>query len=89
MGRNHGLLRIYADKTDGRLLGAAMLSPRGEHLAHLLSWCIEKEMTVFDLIRMPFYHPVIEEGLQNALYALARNVDLRPEGIPELVPLAR
>lgn len=86
MGRNRGLLRIYGDKTDGRLLGAALLSPRGEHLAHLLSWCIEKEMTVFDLIRMPFYHPVIEEGLQNALYALARNVETHPKGIPELVP---
>ena len=43
-------------------------------------------MTVFDAIRMPYYHPVIEEGLQNALYALARNVDHRPEVIPELTP---
>ena len=87
MGRNRGLLRIYGDKSDGRLLGASLLSVRGEHLGHLLAWCIEKEMTVFDLIRMPFYHPVIEEGLQNALYALARNVDQRPEGIPELTPV--
>ncbi len=88
MGRNRGLLRVYGDATDGRLLGAAMLAPHGEHLAHLLAWCIEKEMTVFDLIRMPFYHPVIEEGLQNALYALARNVENHPEGVPELTPAA-
>jgi dihydrolipoamide dehydrogenase len=84
MGRNRGLLRIYGDAKDGRLLGAAMLAPRAEHLGHLLAWCIEKEMTVFDLIRMPFYHPVIEEGLQNALYDLARHVENRPEGVPEL-----
>jgi dihydrolipoamide dehydrogenase len=42
-------------------------------------------MTVFDLLRMPFYHPVVEEGLQNALYDLAGKVEGRPEGVIELV----
>ncbi len=85
MRRNAGILRLYGDKATGRLLGAAMAAPRGEHLAHLLAWCLERGLTVHDLIRMPFYHPVIEEGLQNALYDLAGQVGGRPEDVPELV----
>jgi len=85
MGKNYGLLRVYGEKAGGKLLGAAMAVPHGEHLAHLLAWCIEREMTVFDLLRMPFYHPVVEEGLQNALYDLAAKVEGRPEGVIELV----
>lgn len=84
MLRNAGLLRLYGDRRDGRLLGAAMVAPHGEHLAHLLAWSIHQQLTVFDLLTMPFYHPVIEEGLQNALYDLAGKIERRPEGLLEL-----
>lgn len=70
MGKNKGVLRVYADKDSGLLRGAALIGPRGEHLAHLLAWCIQLGLTVFDVLRLPFYHPVIEEGLQAALYDL-------------------
>ncbi|HEU0153002.1 MAG TPA: dihydrolipoyl dehydrogenase [Arenimonas sp.] len=73
--RNQGLLRVYAARADGRLLGAELCAPSGDHLAHLLALAIDRELTVFDLLRMPFYHPVIEEGLRTALRALARQVD--------------
>lgn len=86
MGKNRGILRVYGDKRDGRLLGAAMTAPKGEDLAHLLAWSIEQDLTVFDLLRMPFYHPVIEEGLQNALYDLAAQVEQQPASPVELVP---
>ncbi|PLX34927.1 MAG: dihydrolipoyl dehydrogenase [Hyphomicrobiales bacterium] len=87
MQKNAGLLRIYGDTSDGRLLGAAMTAPRGEHLAHHLAWAIEQKLTVWDLLAKPFYHPVIEEGLQNALNDLASKVGGRPEGLVE-VPFA-
>ena len=67
MGRNKGLLRLYARKIDGRLLGAAMAAPGGEHIAHLLAWSIEQNLTVRDLAAMPYYHPVLEEVLQGAV----------------------
>jgi len=67
MLREDGFLRFYADGATGGLLGAAMIAPQGEHIAHLLAWSIQKGMTVFDLLEMPFYHPVIEETLQAAL----------------------
>lgn len=67
-----------------------MIAPRGEHLAHLLAWAIAQRMTVGDMLRMPFYHPVIEEALQAALYDLYGKVEARNAGpITELAVLAR
>ncbi|MBI3524372.1 MAG: dihydrolipoyl dehydrogenase [Betaproteobacteria bacterium] len=65
--RNQGLLHVYADIVTGRLLGAEMLAPEAEHLAHLLAWALQNKMTVAQMLEMPFYHPVIEEGLRTAL----------------------
>ncbi|HLP81592.1 MAG TPA: FAD-dependent oxidoreductase, partial [Nitrosomonas sp.] len=69
--RNEGMLRLYAQADSGRLLGAEMCVPAGEHLAHLLALAIDRSLTVQELLRMPFYHPVLEEGLRTALRHLA------------------
>ena len=67
MLRNRGLLHVYADIATGLLVGAEMIGPDVEHLAHLLAWAIQAQMTVTRALEMPFYHPVIEEGLRTAL----------------------
>ncbi len=72
--RNRGLLNVYGDPATGRFLGAEMLAPAAEHLAHLLAWALQNEMTVAQMIRMPFYHPVFEEGLRTALHRLDSNL---------------
>lgn len=72
---NHGMLRVYANRVDGRLLGAEMCAPRGEHLAHLLALAIANRQTVQGLLGMPFYHPVFEEGLRTALRDASRQLD--------------
>jgi len=69
-----GLLRIHADRKTGSLLAAEMCAPGAEHLAHLLALAVEAEMTVADMLAMPFYHPVLEEGLRSALRDLAKDV---------------
>ncbi|ABI59875.1 MULTISPECIES: dihydrolipoyl dehydrogenase [Nitrosomonas] len=68
---NRGALRVYAAANDGRLLGAEMCAPAGEHFAHLLALAIDQSLSVWDLLRIPFYHPVLEEGLRTALRNLA------------------
>jgi len=78
MMRDHGVIRIYADRKKGKLLGTEMVAPGGEHLVHLLAWSIQQELTVFDLLTMPFYHPTIEETLHTALLDLA-NADEHKE----------
>lgn len=62
-----GMLRIYGDKKSGVILGAEMFGPSAEHIAHLLAWVIEQNLTVNKVLSFPFYHPVIEEGLRTAL----------------------
>ncbi|HET6599326.1 MAG TPA: FAD-dependent oxidoreductase, partial [Burkholderiaceae bacterium] len=68
---NRGILRIHADAHDGRLLGAQMCAPAGEHMAHLIALALERSLGVHDMLRMPFYHPVLEEGLRSALRDLS------------------
>ncbi|RRQ22160.1 dihydrolipoyl dehydrogenase [Thiohalobacter thiocyanaticus] len=87
MGRNRGVLRVYADKRDGRILGATFVAALAEHLGHLLSWAIAQELTVFDLLKLPFYHPTMEEGLQAALYDLKGRFDVEFDHPVELRPL--
>ncbi|MEZ4741997.1 MAG: dihydrolipoyl dehydrogenase [Bdellovibrionota bacterium] len=74
MAKNKGLLKVYGGKQDGKILGAEMLAPSGEHLGHLLAWSIQQKLTVFDMLKMPFYHPVVEEGLRTALRDLSHKV---------------
>lgn len=88
MANNKGVIRVYADKASGKMLGAEMICVRGENLGHLLAWCIQMEMTVGDMLRMPFYHPVMEEALQAALNDLYSKVDAKNAGpITELETL--
>lgn len=87
MGRNRGVLRVYADKQDGRILGATFVAAMAEHLGHLLCWAIAQGLTVFDLLKLPFYHPTMEEGLQAALYDLKGRFDVALEYPVELRPV--
>ncbi|SBS32285.1 Dihydrolipoyl dehydrogenase [Marinomonas aquimarina] len=78
-----GLIRLYADKTSKRLLGGEMIAPRGEHLLHQLAWAHQLNVEVADILRLPFYHPNIEEGVRVALRELAKQ--LYDEPVEEVV----
>ena len=80
MAKNRGIIRVYADKASGKLLGGEMICAKGENLAHLLAWCIQMDLTVGQLLQMPFYHPVMEEALQAALNDLYAKVDKKNDG---------
>ena len=67
MLKNRGMLRVYARRSAGRFLGAEMAGPAMEHIAHLLAWALQQELTIDQMLQMPFYHPVVEEGLRTAL----------------------
>jgi dihydrolipoamide dehydrogenase len=75
MLKNTGLLRVYADARNGRFLGAEMVGPRAEHIGHLLAWAHQSRMTIADMLGMPFYHPVVEEGLRTALRDACRQLN--------------
>jgi dihydrolipoamide dehydrogenase len=67
MLKNKGLMHLYADRQSGLFLGSEFIGPHAEHLAHLLSWSHQQKMTIPQMLEMPFYHPVIEEGLRTGL----------------------
>ena len=79
MLRNKGLLHVYGEHGTGRFLGAEMMGPNVEHIAHLLAWAHQQQMTISQMLDMPFYHPVIEEGLRTALRDLNAKLHLGPE----------
>ena len=74
--RNQGILKVYAEQGSGLFLGAEMFGPAAEHLGHLLAWAAQQRMTVADMLDMPFYHPVIEEGLRSALQDVQHKLNL-------------
>ncbi|HEX7388325.1 MAG TPA: dihydrolipoyl dehydrogenase [Castellaniella sp.] len=67
MLRNQGVLRVYMQRAGGLFLGAEMVGPDAEHVAHLLAWALQMKLTVPDMLKLPFYHPTIEEGIRTAL----------------------
>jgi len=85
MRKNKGLLRVYAEQGTGLFLGAEMVGPAAEHIAHLLSWAVQAKMTVPQMLDMPFYHPVIEEGVRTALRNLNANLRFGPDIIQHCI----
>ncbi|MCX2759588.1 dihydrolipoyl dehydrogenase [Vibrio sp. Sgm 22] len=81
MLRNKGILHVYGEQGTGRFLGAEMMGPNAEHLAHLLAWAHQNKMTISEMLDMPFYHPVIEEGVRTALRDLNAKLHLGPETV--------
>ena len=67
MGVNCGLLHIYGCKQTDKILGASMVGPDAEYIAHILAVAITNDLSVKDVLETPFYHPTILEGLRTAL----------------------
>lgn len=76
---NQGLLRVYGECNTGRFLGAEMIGPRAEHLAHLLAWSYQSNLLVSEILERPFYHPVIEEGVRTAMRNLNYALEMGPK----------
>lgn len=85
MERHRGLLRVYAEQGTGLFLGAEMFGPAAEHIGHLLAWAAQQRMTVSEMLDMPFYHPVIEEGLRTALRDLNHKLHIGQAMIDQCV----
>lgn len=83
IARNQGLLRVYGECQTGLFLGAEMIGPAAEHIAHLLAWSVQHGLTVQQMLDSPFYHPVIEEGVRTALRKLNRALKMGPAPVEQ------
>lgn len=75
--QNEGRVNLYAHRSSCALVGAELFCPGAEHLAHLLAWAVQQQLRVDQLLGMPFYHPVLEEGLRTALHDLAKALQIK------------
>lgn len=81
MNINKGLAHLYIEKDTGLIVGAQMAIPEGEHLAHHIAWAIEQNLTVFDMLTLPFYHPTLEEGLYALLMHAVKKLGVKKDGL--------
>ncbi len=70
LNRTEGMMKLWADRKSGKLLGAELLGPDVEHLAHLLAWAMQQGLNLDQMLAMPYYHPVLEEGVRSVLREL-------------------
>jgi len=84
MNINKGMAHLYIKKETGRIVGAQMAVPQGEHLAHHLAWAIEQGLSVYDMLTLPFYHPTLEEGLYALLMNAIKKLKIQKEGLLEI-----
>ena len=84
--RARGLLRVYGERGTGRLLGAEMIAPDGEHHAHLLAWAMGQGLRVEEALGLPVYHPCTEEAVRSALRDLARALRMDDLPVERIMP---
>ncbi len=61
LGTSHGFVKLLAAPRTGELLGAAIVGPEACELIHELIAVMYYHGTVYDLTRMPHYHPTLAE----------------------------
>jgi dihydrolipoamide dehydrogenase len=69
-GHDAGMVRLYGNAT-GKLIGASIVAPEGEHLGHLVALAIDRGLDAATFADEAWYHPTLEELLQSAARDLA------------------
>ncbi len=85
-GEMDGIIRIYADKKSGQILGASLAISNAESMAHWLALAISQKLTLDACLEQPFYHPVLEEILRDALQDCLAHTELGLPTPPGLLP---
>jgi pyruvate/2-oxoglutarate dehydrogenase complex dihydrolipoamide dehydrogenase (E3) component len=61
MGETDGFVKLIAEKSTGRLLGAAVVGPDASELIHEIVVAMHFKGTARDLCEVPHYHPTLSE----------------------------
>jgi pyruvate/2-oxoglutarate dehydrogenase complex dihydrolipoamide dehydrogenase (E3) component len=67
----YGYVKVIAEPTRGRILGAEIVGPDAGELIHCFSGPLAMRATVHDLLRAPWYHPTLAEIVTYPLEELA------------------
>jgi pyruvate/2-oxoglutarate dehydrogenase complex dihydrolipoamide dehydrogenase (E3) component len=71
MEAKRGFVKVLAEPSTGRILGAEIVGPDAGELIHIFTGPLTMRATVHDLLRAPFYHPTLAEIVTYPLEELA------------------
>jgi pyruvate/2-oxoglutarate dehydrogenase complex dihydrolipoamide dehydrogenase (E3) component len=74
MDANYGYVKVIAEPTRGRILGAEIVGKDAGELIHAFSGPLAMKATVFDLLRAPWYHPTLAEIVTYPLEEIAEKI---------------
>ncbi|MGH7996713.1 MAG: dihydrolipoyl dehydrogenase family protein [Opitutaceae bacterium] len=77
MEAKRGFVKVWAEPTRGRILGAEIVGPDAGELIHCFSGPLALRATVFDLLRAPWYHPTLAEIVTYPLEEIAGRIRRR------------
>ena len=73
-GDRHGFVKLLAAPGSGEVLGAQVVGPEAGELIHELIAVMYFHGTVFDVLRIPHYHPTLAEIVTSPAESLAEKV---------------
>jgi pyruvate/2-oxoglutarate dehydrogenase complex dihydrolipoamide dehydrogenase (E3) component len=65
MAVEHGLWKLFVDRTTCEILGSSIVGPRADDLIHLVSTLMHYRGGPEDIGEMPWYHPTLSEVMIN------------------------
>lgn len=74
MDANYGYVKVIAEPTRGKILGAEIVGKDAGELIHAFSGPLAMGATVFDLLRAPWYHPTLAEIITYPLEEIAEKI---------------
>ena len=74
MEAHHGYVRIFADRSYGRILGAEIVGHDAGELIHIFGPVMAMNGTAADMLKAPWYHPTLAEILTYPLEEIVEQV---------------
>jgi pyruvate/2-oxoglutarate dehydrogenase complex dihydrolipoamide dehydrogenase (E3) component len=68
IGENKGLIKVVADASDGRILGAAVLTAEGAELVHVYVDLMNAGATLDVIQNAVHIHPTLAEEIQSVVF---------------------
>ncbi len=74
-GETHGIVKVLAEKSTGRLLGLHVAGDHASELVAAMAVAVKADLKVQDLATIPFVHPTLSEALgEAAMDALGKSI---------------
>ncbi len=75
MEAKRGYVKVIAEPSRGRILGAEIVGKDAGELIHCFSTPLAMRATVFDMLRAPWYHPTLAEIITYPLEEIAEEIN--------------